>query len=105
MKSFDRNRLFDDLDEAEAAVREALPAVIARHRSAGILTWALLHQIEEEVIDEVVASGDCDRGTLNMLRAIPAFGYPRDNQPVSFEGHDAVPSAFSLIEKAWRLVH
>jgi hypothetical protein len=64
MDSVDRNRLFDDLDDAEAAVKEALPAVIARHRSAGILTWALLHQIEDEVIEAAAASGECDRGIL-----------------------------------------
>jgi len=105
MDSVDRNRLFDDLDDAEAAVKEALPAVIARHRSAGILTWALLHQIEDEVIEAAAASGECDRGILNILRAAPAYGYPRDDKPVSFQGHEVVPSAFSLIEKAWHLVH
>lgn len=105
MDSIDRKRIFNDLDNAELTVKEALPAVIARHRSAGILTWALLHQIEDEVIDEVAASGECNRDTLNMLRSIPALGYPRDDRPVSFEGHGIVPSAFSLIEKAWNLVH
>jgi hypothetical protein len=35
----------DVLNAAVAAVNEAAPAVILRHRSAGVLTWALLHQI------------------------------------------------------------
>jgi len=36
----------DVLFAADGAVREAVPAVVQRHRSAGVLTWALLHKIE-----------------------------------------------------------
>lgn len=32
----------DPLFAADAAVKEAVPAVVSRHRTAGVLTWALL---------------------------------------------------------------
>lgn len=40
------NVLFD----AQAAAEEVIPRVIARHRYKGVLTWKLLHQMEEEVL-------------------------------------------------------
>lgn len=39
----------DVLFAAEAAVQEAVPAVVQRHRSTGVLTWKLLRQMEEEL--------------------------------------------------------
>lgn len=39
----------DVLFSALETVKEAVPAVVLRHRAAGILTWALLHTIESEV--------------------------------------------------------
>jgi hypothetical protein len=47
----------DVLFAADAAVRDAVPAVVQRHRSAGVLTWALLHSIEAEVLADVAATG------------------------------------------------
>ncbi|ANB72628.1 hypothetical protein AYM40_09800 [Paraburkholderia phytofirmans OLGA172] len=89
---------------AQAAVRDAVPAVVRRHRSADILTWRLLHQIEAEVLAEVAAAGPHSQRILNMLRAPAALDYPTDDRPVSFEGHDFVPIVFNAISDAWRCV-
>jgi hypothetical protein len=47
----------DSMIAADAAVREALPAIVGRYRSAGVLTWALLHQIEAEVLADLASTG------------------------------------------------
>ena len=95
------NILFD----AEAAVQEVVPRVVERHRAKGILTWNLLHRLEEEVLSEVSSSGRFSKRLLEMICAPAALSYPNDDCPVSFEGHDFVPIVFGAIEKAWRQVH
>jgi hypothetical protein len=95
------NVLFD----AQAAVEAVLAHVVARHRSKGVLTWKLIHQIEEEVLTEVRAEGRFSDRLLQMICAPAALSYPNDDRPVSFEGHDFVPIVFSAIDRAWRLVH
>jgi hypothetical protein len=95
----------DVLFAAEAAVREAVPAVAHRHRSAGVLTWALLHTIESEVLADVAASGKHSKRILDMIRAPAALDYPKDERPASFEGHDFVPIVFGAIEEAWGRVN
>lgn len=90
---------------AEAAVREVVPGVVLRHRSKGILTWALLHQIESEVLAEVLSTGKYSKRLLGMLRAPEALGYPNDDRPASFEGHDFAPIIFGAIADAWAKVN
>ena len=94
------NVLFD----AQAAVETAVPNVVARHRDKSILTWKLIHEIEEEVLCEVRAGGRFSTRLLQMICAPAALAYPNDDRPVSFEGHDFVPIVFGAIEKAWRQV-
>jgi hypothetical protein len=95
----------DVLFAAEAAVREAVPAVVQRYRSEGVLTWALLHTIESEVLADVAASGKHSKRILDMIRAPAALDYPKDERPASFEGHDFKPIVFGAIEDAWRRVN
>ncbi|MBC8641570.1 DUF2471 family protein [Caballeronia sp. EK] len=87
---------------ADEALKEAVPGIVERHRSAGVLTWALLHRIESEVFSEVAATGKYNARMLGMLRAPAVLDYPKNDQPVSFEGHDVVPSVFRAIDDAWR---
>jgi hypothetical protein len=94
------NVLFD----AQAAVETVVPHVVARHRCKGVLTWKLIHQIEEEMLFEVRPEGQLSSHLLQMICAPAALSYPNDDRPVSFEGHDDfVPIAFSAIDRAWRL--
>ncbi|MDQ7979891.1 DUF2471 family protein [Paraburkholderia sp. SARCC-3016] len=76
--------------------------VVARHRSKGVLTWKLIHQIEEEVLSEVRAEGRFSNHLLQMICAPAALSYPNDDRPVSFESHDFVPIVFSAIDRAWQ---
>lgn len=95
----------DVLFAAHAAVKEAVPAVVLRYRPAGILTWALLHRIESEVLAQVAATGNHSARILDMLRAPAALDYPKDDRPVSFDGHDFVPPVFGAVDDAWRRVN
>ena len=97
--------MMDELSRADEEVREIVPAIVSRHRSVGILTWALLHEIESEVLALLTAEGNYSKHVLNMMRAPKVMGYPTDNREVSFKGHGAVSLIFSAIEKAWNKVH
>lgn len=91
----------DAMYAADADLKAAVPAAVRRHRAAGTLTWALIHRIEAEIIDQVAATGKHSARMLGMLRASPAMGYPKDDRPVSLEGHDVVPTVFGAIYAEW----
>jgi hypothetical protein len=95
------NLLFD----AQAAAEEVVPRVVARHRSKGVLTWKLLHQMEEEVLAEVSSGGQFSDRLLQMICAPGVLDYPNDERPASFEGHDFVPIVFGALARAWQQVH
>ncbi|WP_208716142.1 DUF2471 family protein [Paraburkholderia graminis] len=92
----------DTLIAADAAVREALPAIVRRYRSSGVLTWALLHEIEADVLAHLASTGQHRRRVLDLIRAPASLDYPRDERPASFEGCDLVPVVFQAIQEAWR---
>jgi hypothetical protein len=91
----------DAMYGADADLKAAVPAVVRRHRAAGTLTWALIHTIEAEIVDEVAVTGKHSARLLGMLRASPAMGYPKDDRPVSLEGHEVVPTVFGAIYAEW----
>jgi hypothetical protein len=91
----------DAMYAADADLKAAVPAAVRRHREAGTLTWALMHKIEAEILDEVAATGKHSARMLGMLRASPAMGYPKDDRPVSLEGHEVVPTVFGAIYAEW----
>jgi len=92
----------EELWSAHTAVQERVPAIVARYREAGVLTWRLLHRIEREVIAEVGSTGRYPKWILDALCAPVALDYPADERAVSFEGHDFVPPVFAAIDDAWR---
>jgi len=94
----------ESLYAAEDAIKEAVPGIVRRHRSAGILTWRLMHEIETEVLAAVAATGRHSRQVLGMLRSSDLMTYPKDDRPASLEGHEAVPIVFSAIKDAWSRV-
>ena len=99
------DEIMDDFAIAEKAVRAITENVVSRHRTAGVLTWSLMHQIESEVIEEAVLSGEHDPDVLNMMRAPMVMPYPRDNRAVSFAGHTAIPIVYGEVLAAWNRVH
>jgi hypothetical protein len=96
---------WDELAEAGEATSRAVSRIVMRHRCSGVLTWALLHKIEDEVLAELQACGEHSISTLNMIRSAPVLGYPNDDRPVSFSNAAIVPIIFGQIEKAWNVVH
>ncbi|WP_434033743.1 DUF2471 family protein [Cupriavidus sp. a3] len=93
------------LAAAETSIIEATPAIVAKHRAAGILTWKLIHQIEDEVMHEVAQSGKHSSNLLRMLKSSPFLGYPKDDTPADFTGSEALPITFSVIQDAWNRVN
>jgi hypothetical protein len=79
--------------------------VVQRYRSEGVLTWALVHKIEGEVLADVAATGNHSKRILDMIRGPAVLDYPKDDRPASFDGHDFVPIVFGAIEDAWRRVN
>lgn len=96
---------WDEVNAAGVAAGEKVREVVMRHRCAGILTWALMHQLEEEVVSELSSSGAHPPWALNMMRSLPVFGYPADDRPVTFGEDSCAPFIFSRINDAWNLVH
>lgn len=97
--------IMNHFEAAESSIIEATPAIVAKHRAAGILTWKLIHQIEDEVMHEVAQSGKHAPALLRMLKASPMLGYPKDDTPADFTGHDVMPATFSAIQDAWNRVN
>lgn len=97
--------ILEDLDAVDEAARQVVPAVVMRYRESGVLTWALMHQIEAEVLDELDATGVHPKAALSLIRSSPVWGYPRDDRPASFGGATAVPIIFRQIDEVWRRVH
>ncbi|WP_454754694.1 DUF2471 family protein [Cupriavidus necator] len=95
----------DPIQAAESAIVQATPAIVAKHRAAGILTWKLIHQIETEVMHEVGQSGKHAPNLLRMLKASPFLSYPKDDTPADFSGSEVVPITFSAIQDAWKRVN
>ncbi|WP_367394506.1 DUF2471 family protein [Cupriavidus sp. Agwp_2] len=93
------------LAATESSIVEATPAIVAKHRAAGILTWKLIHQIEDEVMHELAQSGKHSSNMLRMLKSSPYLGYPKDDTPADFTGSDVIPVAFSAIRDAWNRVN
>lgn len=89
----------------EKAIIDALPSIVSRHREAGLLTWRLLHQIEEEVFVAIGASERYDPKILRMLKSSPAMGYPKDDRIADVSKHEVCPVAFSAVMAAWQHVH
>ena len=86
-------------------MRAIIEKVVLRHREAGVLTWALMHQIESEVIDEAIRNKEHDPDVLNMMRTPAVMPYPRDSRTVSFAGYELIPIVYGEVMEAWNRVH
>lgn len=97
--------IWDEINAASRSASQVVPQVVMRYRSMGTLTWALLHQMEDEVLAMLEKSEAHVQSTLSMIRSAPVFRYPKDERPASFAGASVRPIIFGQIEDAWRLVH
>jgi hypothetical protein len=92
------------LERVGDAIQEAAPAIVRRHRAAGILTWRLMHQMESELFAELEATGRHHPQLLRMMRSAGVMDYPKDDREFSMEGHDVAPAAFGALKEAWERV-
>lgn len=92
-------------EAVESSIVEVAPTIVAKHRVAGILSWKLIHQIEDELMREVAQSGRHSPAILRMVKASPMLGYPKDDKPADFTGSDVIPITFSAIRDAWNRVN
>ena len=97
--------IWDELDAASAAARKVVPQVVARYRDQGVLTWALLHRMEDEVAALVEATGEHDEIVLKMICSAPEFRYPKNDRPATFPADSISPIIFGQIADAWKFVH
>ncbi|MGH8817131.1 MAG: DUF2471 family protein [Achromobacter pestifer] len=95
--------MLDTLEDTKCAIDAALPSIISRHRAAGHLTWRLLHKIEEELINELEATGRYHPDMLHMVMASPWMGYPKTDEPINFGDSNVRAITFGAIEDAWAL--
>ncbi|HEV7617558.1 MAG TPA: hypothetical protein VGO51_05580 [Burkholderiaceae bacterium] len=84
----------------------AVNSIVERHRTAGqVLTWRLVHEIENEALKTLERAGDLEVKYIRMMRS-SRWGYvPKVNQPADLKAHKALPVAVSIIERAYLTSH
>lgn len=65
-----------------------------------MLTWNLLHRMEQEVLDSLAAGGH-PQWILDMLRAPGTPEYPYDDHAISIEEQDFTPPIFAAVDDEW----
>jgi hypothetical protein len=101
----------DDFNENEmnavnVRLKRAIDAIVLSHRTSGdVLTWRLLHAIEEEAFQEILAAGDLEPMYVRMMQSSPMFQFPNTDDPVDFRGSNALPMAYLMIYQAYRQSH
>lgn len=81
-------------------------SIVERHRTAGqVLTWRLVHEIENEALKTLEKAGDLDKKYIRMMRS-SRWGYvPKVDQPADLEGQKVLPETVSLIHDAYTTLH
>lgn len=94
------------LHAVQARLNLAIRSIVERYRTDGkILTWRLVHQIEQEAMHILKAAGDLDLKYIRMMR-MSQWGYVPDvDEPVEFGTQESLPTALSLIDQAFRSLH
>ncbi|MGE5649697.1 DUF2471 family protein [Noviherbaspirillum sp. UKPF54] len=102
MKLFEGHKLH----AVQARLELAVDAIVERHRTAGrVLTWRLVHEIEQEALRTLQEAGDLDMKYIRMVRS-SRWGYvPKVNQPADLQSHECLPVALTMIRKAYHTLH
>ncbi|MET3133872.1 hypothetical protein AAKU55_004165 [Oxalobacteraceae bacterium GrIS 1.11] len=94
------------IEAIEERLSLAITHIVDRHRSCGeVLTWRLVHEIEDEAFQALEHAGDLDASYLHMFRSSPVLGFGRTDQAADFKKHELLPLAFSIIEEIFYKVH
>jgi hypothetical protein len=102
MKGFEGHKLHAVKERLALAVN----SIVERHRTAGqVLTWRLVHEIENEALKTLEQAGDLDRKYIRMMRS-SRWGYvPKVDEPADLKRHKALPDALVMIQHAYHTSH
>lgn len=99
---------FSDSDFSLVAsqLRCIIQTFVDIHRSAGeVLTWNVLHKIEQQAFDKVLQSGGCGPVHMLLLATSSLTGYPHNDDPVDDVSVSALPTAFGFIAGEYKSSH
>ncbi|MFM0140138.1 DUF2471 domain-containing protein [Caballeronia grimmiae] len=91
----------DAMIALDTAIRDALPDTVARYRSASVLTRALLHEIEADLLKQLAITGHHSKWVPELIRTTPLFDDPNDEGP-AIEEYGKASMVCQAIEQAWR---
>jgi hypothetical protein len=95
-----------DFDAVASRLELAINAIVVRHRTAGdILTWRLMHAIEEEAFQELKATRGLNEIAMRMVHSSHLMKYPKNDEPVNFGQSNALPMAFYIVRRAYNQTH
>lgn len=102
MKFFEGHKL----DAVQVRLAFAVDKIVERHRTAGrVLTWRLVHEIENEALAALKRAGDLDAKYIRMVRS-SRWGYvPKVDMPADLASYNVLPVALILIRKAYHTLH
>lgn len=102
MKGFEGYKLH----AVEARLKLAVNSIVDRYRTAGeVLTWQLVHEIENEALKTLQQAGDLEPRYIRMVRS-STWGYvPKIDEPADLKSHKSLPIALTMIERAYHTSH
>lgn len=102
MKGFEGYKLHAVKERLTLAVN----SIVDRYRTAGqILTWRLIHDIENEAIKTLEQAGDLDIKYIRMMRS-SRWGYiPKVDEPADLKEYETLPVALTIIQNAYHTYH
>jgi len=105
MRGFEGYKLYK-LQAVKERLALAVNSIVERHRTAGkVLTWRLVHQIENEALEMLMRSHDLDLEYIRMVRS-SRWGYvPDDDVPADLATPAELPVALTLIQHAYHTSH
>lgn len=94
------------LHAVKARLARAVNTIVERHRTAGqVLTWKLVHDIENEALRTLEHAGDLDIRYIRMMRSSRWGTVPKVDQPANLRHHKVLPEALTMIRHAYHMSH
>lgn len=105
MRHFEGYKLYK-LHAVKERLALAVNTIVERHRTAGeVLTWKLVHQIENEALEMLERSRDLDAEYIEMVRS-SQWGYVPDiDEPADLQTPEELPVTLTLIQHAYHTSH
>ena len=105
MRGFEGYKLYK-LHAVKERLALAVNSIVERHRTAGnVLTWRLVHEIENEALAMLARARDLDPEYIGMVRS-SRWGYVPDlDEPADLISPPELPVALTLIQHAYHNSH